>query len=162
MPPTFLVLLAIFAWLGIAGAVLFAALLLLTMRTTRRFSKPLALAMMGTLPFLLAYNFIAAIPVGAFLLTSWALWKLIEPGSQSSTNNPWLIGVSICAAFFAFGTLLVTSLAGLYDGFGTGWRWGQGQEIRSAVSQALVYRWASRKYQRRAQASLDRLHDLGT
>lgn len=156
MPPTLLVFLAILGLLGTASAVLFAALLLLVTRTTRRFSKPLALAMVGTLPFVLAYDLVAAVPVGIVLLTSWAFWKAVEPGPQSMTNNPWVIGVSICAALFALGTLLAASLAGVYDGWRTGWMWGRGQGVRSAISRAPIYLAFSERFQRRRRAGLDR------
>lgn len=156
MPPTFLLFLAIVAWLCVASAVLLAALLMLVTSRTRRFSKPLALAVMGTLPFVLAYDLVAAIPVGIVLLISWAFWNLLEPGPQSLTNNPWVIGVSMCAAFFALGTLLAASLAGVYDGWRTGWRWGKGQGIRGAISRAPIYLSVSERFQRRRRASLDR------
>jgi hypothetical protein len=140
MPPTFLIFVMLVIWVSFACIVWTAALVMLLSAKTRRFSKPLCWAMAGTFPFVLAYQILAALPVGIVLLSGWTFWKLLEPGTSSSTSNPVVIAVSICVAFIAFATMLMTSLAGFYDGWRTGWKWGHGQNFRNALLEAPAYR----------------------
>jgi hypothetical protein len=117
MPPTFLIFLLVMIWVAFACIVWAGSLVMLLSAKTRRFSKPLCWAMAGTFPFVLAYQILAALPVGIVLLFGWAFWKLLEPGTSSSTANPVIIAVSICVAFIAFAMLLMTFVAGFYDGW---------------------------------------------
>lgn len=140
MPPTFLYLAATLIWSACACAVWITAIVLLVTSRTRLLSKPLSLAMAGTFPFVFAYQLAAAPIVAVVLLSTWALCKWIEPGSSSLTTNPVVILSSIAAAFIALATILLMSLAGFYDGWRTGWKYGRGESLRVALSGAAAYK----------------------
>ena len=156
MPPTFLYLFAVVTWAVFACVVWTVAAVMLITPRTRRFAKPLCWAIAGTLPFVLAYQFLAAPIVAVVLLSGWAFCKLLEPGSASLTTNPVVIVASISVAFIAFATTLMMSLAGFYDGWKTGWKCGQGENLRDALSKAPAYnqlrRYVRVLYSRRSSA----------
>jgi hypothetical protein len=139
MPPTFLYLLAVVTWAAFACVVWIVAAVMLITPRTKRFAKPLCWAMAGTFPFVLAYQFLAVPIVAVVLLSGWTFWKLLEPGSPSLTTNPVVIVASISVAFIAVATILTMSLAGFYDGWKTGWKCGQGENLRDALSKAPAY-----------------------
>jgi hypothetical protein len=92
--------------------------------------------MAGTFPFVLAYQVLVAPVVAIVLIFGWALWKLLEPGSSSTTQNPVVIAVSIGVVFFSLAAMLTASLAGFYDGWFIGWKCGGGHKFRYALSEA--------------------------
>jgi hypothetical protein len=139
MPPTFLYLSAVLLWAAFACVVWTMAGVMLITPRTRRFAKPLCLAMAGTFPFVLAYQLLAAPIVAVVLLSGWAFCKLLEPGSSSLTTNPLVIVSGMTVIFIAFATILLMSLAGFYDGWRTGWKCGQGENLRDALSEAPAY-----------------------
>jgi hypothetical protein len=136
MPPTFVYLLFFVVWLALACIVWTAGGVMLLSPRTRRLSRPLCLAMAGTFPFVLVYQVLAAPVVAIVLIVGWALWKLLEPGSSSMTQNPVVIAVSIGVVFFSFALMLTASLAGFYDGWFIGWKCGGGHKFRYALSEA--------------------------
>ena len=145
MPPTFLYLLFVAVWVALACAVWAISVALLLIPKTRRFSGPLSLAMAGTFPFVLAYQVLAVPVVATVLLCGRVIWKTLEPGTSTVTKNPVVITVSILIALIAFGTILVMSLAGFYDGWISGWRCGQGMELREAINEAPAYRYTKKR-----------------
>lgn len=144
MPPTFLIFLLLAIWIPSACLVWIVALVILLFAKTRRFSGPLSRAMAWTFPFVLAYQLLAALPVGILLLSGWAFWKRLEPGSSTITTNPIVIVVSVSIAFITLGTMLIATMAGFYDGWKTGWQSGQGRNLRNVISEAPMYRRLSR------------------
>lgn len=140
MPPTIFIYLLFVTWIPSALLVWAAALLLLLSARTRRFAKPLCLAMTGTFPFVFLYQALTALPVAMVLLCWWLLWRLLEPHPPAITTNPLVIFTSICVGFFTLGSMLLATLSGFYDGWRTGWRWGEGQPLMEAASNAPVYR----------------------
>ena len=89
--------------------------------------------MAGTFPFVFVYQMIAAPFVAGFLVAAWGFWRILEPGTSTITENPFVIAVSIVAAILAFGTMLVMSLSGSYEGWRTGWAWAQGRRFQEAL-----------------------------
>ena len=94
--------------------------------------------MAGTSPFVVAYQILATPITSGVLLIGWTVWQL-EPASSSVTSNPAIIVLSISTALIAFITISTLSVAGLYDGWITGWRYGQGMKLRDALSSAPAY-----------------------
>jgi hypothetical protein len=139
MPPTFLYLLLFVLWVAFACVVWIAAVLMLLTRRTRRFSRPLCFAMAGTFPFVLGYQLLAAPVASVVLLSGWGFWKLFEPDSSSLTKNPAVIAVSTGVAFIALGTMLMMSLAGVYDGWKSGWKYGEGRSFKEALYAAPTF-----------------------
>src|ERR1700733_6630966 len=102
MPPTFAYVLAVGIWVFFACVVWLLAGMMILAARTRPFSRPLCLAMAGTFPFVFAYQVIAAPFVAGILLAVWAFWKILEPGTSTTTESPLIIGVSIGGALLAF------------------------------------------------------------
>jgi hypothetical protein len=139
MPPTFVYLMFLILWVACAGLVWLAAGLMFLGRNTRRLAKPLCFAMAGTFPFVFAYQIAAAPLVAALLLLGWALWKILEAGTSSTTENPVIIIVSIGAALLSSGVVLLASLTGFYEGWRTGWACGSGRVLRDVLSERPTY-----------------------
>jgi hypothetical protein len=139
MPPTFLYLIFFGIWATCACVVCCTCALLLFIPRTRALSGPLFWAMTGTFPFVIAYQILAAPVAAGVLLMGRALWRLLDPGTSSMTENPVVIVVSISTAFIAFATVLTLSVAGLYDGWMAGLAYGRGMNLRDAVSSAPAY-----------------------
>ncbi len=90
--------------------------------------------MVGTFPFVLAYELVAAPFVAGLLLLAWSIWRILEPNAVSSTTqNPVVITSSIGAVFLSFGVMLMMGLAGFYEGWRTGWACGKGRQFMEAL-----------------------------
>lgn len=150
MLPTFLYLLGFMVWILGACLVWLAAGLLSLRKRTRFLSRPLCLAMAMTFPLVFVYQVVVAPLVAGLLLVAWALWKILEPGTSTTTQNPLVIGISIAMAFLSFGAMLIASLAGFYEGWRAGWACGKGRPWREAIREG------------QAAAFLQRLLPAGT
>jgi hypothetical protein len=148
MPPTFAYALAFMIWVLFACLVWLAAGLLYFVKETSSLSRPLCFAMAATFPFVIAYQILAAPFVATILLVAWGVWKFLEPGTSTTTENPFVIGVSIGAAFLSFGLMLATSLAGFYEGWRVGWAWARGRRLREAMWERPTVRLLHRLRQR--------------
>ena len=100
---------------------------------TRVFSRPLCFAMAGTFPFVFAYQIIAAPFVAALLLVAFGIWKILDPGASTTTQNPIVIVVSISSYFLSLGTMLTMSLVGFYEGWRTGWACAKGRRFQEVL-----------------------------
>lgn len=144
MPPTFVYLLMFLIWCVFACFVWLAAGLMFLSARTRVFSRPLSFAMAGTFAFVFAYQIIAAPFIAVLLVAAWAFWRIIEPGASATTHNPFVIVVSILAAFLSFGAMLVMSLAGFYEDWRTGWAYAKGRGFLEVLYEGptvrLLYR----------------------
>jgi hypothetical protein len=92
--------------------------------------------MAATFPFVFAYQVAAAPLVAGLLFVAWAFWKILEPGASATTQNPFVIIVSILAALSSICAMLGLSLAGFYEGWRTGWACGKGLKLRDVLSEA--------------------------
>jgi hypothetical protein len=97
MSPVFAYVMAFMMWFVAACLVWLGAGLMYVVRRTRVFSRPLCFAMLGTFPFVFAYQALAAPLVGILFLAAWAFWKILEPSATTITQNPYVIGISIAA-----------------------------------------------------------------
>ena len=104
--------------------------------------------MAATFPFVFAYQVAAAPLVAGLLFIAWALWKFLEPGASTTTQNPFVIIVSIGAALSSFCAMLGISLAGFYEGWRTGWACGKGFKLRDVLSEAPTLRLLFRLLQK--------------
>ena len=157
MPPTFAYLLCFIIWLFCAVVVWLVAGLMFLIGSTRATSRSLCFAMAATFPFVLAYQIAAAPFVAGLLFVAWAFWKILEPGASTTTQNPFVIVVSIGAALSSFCAVLGMSLAGFYEGWRTGWACGKGLRLRDVLSEAPTLRLLSRLLQKTPLRGLARL-----
>ena len=140
MPPTFLYLLALCAWLCLAFLVWLISVCLLVLPMTRRFAGPLAAAMACTFPAVVVFQ-LAALPLAAVIMGAALLaMRVVDPTSSPETSNPTVIGIGfilILAEFAVFGGM---SLLGFLEGWRTGWLVAKGQRLRDVISRGLTAR----------------------
>ena len=104
--------------------------------------------MATTFPFVFTYQIIAAPVVAALLLVAFAIWKILEPGASTMTQNPIVIVVSISVAFLSFGTILTMSLVGFYEGWRTGWACAKGRRFQEVLYEGPTVRLLGRFLQK--------------
>jgi len=148
MPPTFAYVLALGIWVFFACLVWLAAVVMTLTTRSRPFSRPLCFAMAGTFPFVFAYQVIAAPFVAGILLVVWAFWKILEPGTSTTTENPVIIVVSLGGAFLSFVVMLTMSLAGFYEGWRTGWGFASGRRFQEVIWEGPTVRLLRRLLQK--------------
>jgi len=155
VPPTFLYLFALVIWVFLAAVVWLTTGLMMVTSRTRVFSRPLCFAMAGTFPFVLIYQLIAAPIVAVMLCIAFVVWRILEPGGSTVTENPLVIGTSIIAVFVSFGVILIMSLAGFYEGWRIGWAFANGRRFRDVFNDGPTVKVLSRSLQKvRSSASL--------
>ena len=136
--------LAILVWV-IAGG------MLLTPRR-RPLARSLALAMAGTFPGVFLFQFIAAPVVILILLGTRLLWKTLEPGASTTTENPFVIAVSIASIFLVLAIMLGMSIAGFCEGWRIGWMWGKGSRLPDVIRDGFPARLLGRLLSSRERA----------
>ena len=104
--------------------------------------------MAGTFPFVFAYQAIAAPFVAGILLAVWAFWKILEPGTSTTTESPLIIGVSIGGAILFFTVMLSMSPAGFYEGWRTGWACARGRHFQAVMWEGPTTRLLRRLLQK--------------
>jgi hypothetical protein len=133
MPSTFLYLMALVLWVTLAVAVWLVSGVLLLLPRKRNSGLRLASAMAGTFPAVIAYQIIAAPIILTLLLTSNFVCKIIEPRTESTTENPAVIFISIVALLLSFAIAAGMSLTGFCEGWRTGWLMASGEGLISAL-----------------------------
>ena len=142
MPPTFLYVLALMAWVGCAVVVWAVAAVIVLFPRRRQTGVRLGLAMAFTFPAVIAYQLLATPIVAAFLLGMRIFWKVLEPGSATTTLNPAVILVSISAAGAAFLVAFGSSIVGFWEGWRLGWLLVPGGRFRSVLRDGPLFRSA--------------------
>ena len=136
MPPIFVYFLCFMFWLFFAVLVWIVAGLMSLTRSTRATSRSLGLAMAATFPFVFAYQIVAAPFVAGLLFLAWSSGKILDPGASETTQNPFVIVVSLGFALTSLCLMLAMSLAGFYEGWRTGWACGKGLSLRGVLYEA--------------------------
>lgn len=93
----------------------------------------MSLAMVGTFPGVFFFQLIAAPVAVAVLLIAWLVWRLIEPGNSTTTENPIVIATSIAVILIDFLVVGGMSLLGFYEGWRAGWQISKGRKWRDAI-----------------------------
>jgi hypothetical protein len=86
--------------------------------------------------------------VAGLLFLGWASSKIMDPGASETTQNPFVIVVSLGLALTSFCLMLGMSLAGFYGGWRTGWACGKGLSLRDALSEASTLKLLFRLLQK--------------
>jgi hypothetical protein len=133
VPATFPYLLMFMLWVIVACLVWLAAGLMFLLRRTRVFARRLCFAVAGTFPFVFAYQLIAAPFIAALFLAAFAIARILEPGAPATIQNPIVIAVGVSVVFLSFGTMLVASLAGFYEGWRIGWECANGCRFQKVL-----------------------------
>jgi hypothetical protein len=142
VPPTFPYILALMFW-GLIALVVWCVAGALALSAQRRSTaKRMALAMAGTFPGVLGYQLLVAPVIAVLLLVAYLVWKAVEPGLSSHTENPVVIVAWISVALVAFALAAGVSVVGFLDGWRTGWAVGAGTSSRAALAQSYLFRAA--------------------
>jgi len=94
----------------------------------------MSLAMVGTFPGVFFFQLVAAPVAFAVLLIAWLVWRLIEPGNSTTTENPIVIGTSIAVVLIDLLVIGGMSLLGFYEGWRAGWQISKGSRWRDAIA----------------------------
>jgi len=113
----------------------FAAACLFIVPQTRSLARSLSLAMAGTFPGVFIFQLVAAPVAFAVLLVAWLVWRLIEPGNATTTENPIVIGTSIAVILIDLLIVGGMSLLGFYEGWRAAWLISKGRRWRAAIEQ---------------------------
>ena len=152
MPPTFLYFVALMIWVPAAVLVWVIAAVLAIFPGLRSRARSLALAMAATFPGVALFQ-LATAPVLLVLLWGMRLiWKGLEPGDSTTTENPVVIGMTIIVALLAFGLMLVVSVAGFCEGWRGGWVYGAGTPLKKAITDGFPARVISGLWARPSEA----------
>src|SRR5438552_18091711 len=108
--------------------------------------------MAGTYPGVFVCQIAAAPVVAAVLAAAWLFWRIVEPGSTTTTSSPIVGAVSLIAALFVACFFGVMSFIGFYQGWRIGWAYGSGGHLRSIVEAAAPVRWFRELGKLRARA----------
>lgn len=135
MPPTFLYMMALALWVGLAVLVWLLAAFLFVMPRTRSRARSLGLAMATTFPSVLLFQVVAAPVALGVLLVAWLVWKVLEPNHSANTENTAVIAISIIAVVVALLVVAGMSSLGFYEGWRAGWLRANGRGWRETIEQ---------------------------
>ena len=137
MPPTFAYAMCLMLYLaGMVIALVLCAVLLL-FPSTRRFAIRFAAAVVGSLPGVLLFQFVVAIPLGVLLAVVLESYTLFH----ASDTAQWIIGIPTIIIMFV--SVLGASLLGCYTGGHIGWRLATPAPWRVVIAEEPVFRFAS-------------------
>jgi hypothetical protein len=142
MAASFIYISALVLWIVMACVMWCMAGLLFLVPRTRPTAWPMSLAVVATFPFVFAYQLLAAPIVLIVLLTAFALWRFLEP--VSTITNPVVAGGFVTATAVSAVILFVASVAGVVDGWRTGWGLARGRPIKEMLLHALPKRYLNR------------------
>ena len=124
MPPTFLFILALFAYAALAGCVLIVAAALAVVPKTRGVAKKLAAGIFGSFPGVFLFQVLAAPAVVLLLLLMFVSAAVVKPGGTAQG----LVIVGFALVIFCLCGL--ASVAGFYTGFRAAWEFAAGRSPR--------------------------------
>ncbi|MFZ0826010.1 MAG: hypothetical protein WAO02_01175 [Verrucomicrobiia bacterium] len=143
MPPTFAYVMCLMAYLALMVVGLAVCVLLCLMPSKRRLALRLCLAILGSLPGILAFQFIVGVPLGILLAIVLGFYSAFHPPD-------WVQGVvGIPTILIMFVTLAAASLLGCYTGGRIGWQTGAGVSLRLAITEQRVIRYVLSWFKKR-------------
>ncbi len=128
MPPTFPYILALFAYVALAGCGLTVAAALAVVPKTRRVAKKLAAGIFGSFPGVFLFQILAAPAVAMLLLLMFASAAAVSPGGM--VQGVLIVGF----AFLMFCLFGLASVAGFYTGFRAAWELASGRSPREFLT----------------------------
>jgi hypothetical protein len=122
---------------------LVVAAVLLVVPAQRRTGIRLGLAVIGSLPGILLFQFVVGIPIVLLLATVLTCYEFFHPPDIIR----WIVGIPTVLVIFA--SFTAASVAGCYTGGSVGWLLGGGTPLRVALSQQKIPRWIFTRIRRR-------------
>lgn len=144
MPPYFAYIECLIAYLALMAAALAACALLFLMPSKRRLAVRLCLAVLASLPGVLAFQFVAGIPLLLLLAAVWGLYAVFHSPDWAQ----WAVGLPTIAIMFIL--LAGASLLGCYTGGRIGWQIGGGTPFRTAIVEQKIVRFVFSFFRRGA------------
>ena len=142
MPPTFAYAMCLALYLMTMGVGLVICLVLLLIPSMRHTALKLGAAIIASLPGVLLFQFIVAIPLGILLGLVLGFYALVHPSDMVQ----WIVGIPTLIILFI--TILAASLAGCYTGGHIAWRLADFTPFRVVIAEEPVIRFASRLFRR--------------
>ncbi len=142
MPPTFSYAMCLMLYLIAMGIGLAACLVLLKFPSMRRTALRLAAEIIASLPGVLLFQLVVAIPLGILLGAVLGFYAPVHPPDSVQ----WLIGISTILIMFV--TILAATLLGCYTGGHVAWRLAGSVPFRVAIAGEPVFRFVSRLLRR--------------
>ena len=134
MPPTFAYVMCLMAYLALMVVGLAVCVLLFLVPSKRRFALRLCLAILGSLPGILVFQFVVGIPLGILLAIVLGFYAAFHPPDWVQ----WTVGIPTILIMFV--SLAAASLLGCYTGSQIGWQTGAGVSLRAAIAEQRVIR----------------------
>jgi hypothetical protein len=143
MPPTFFYAMCLAAYLAAMAVGLVLSAVLFLVPSTRRLALRLCLAIIGSLPGILLFQFVIGVPLAVLLGIVLAFDAVFNPPDVVQ----WFVGLPTILVMFV--SVTAASFAGCYTGGSVGWEIGGGTPLRVALSQQKVPRWILSRVRRR-------------
>jgi hypothetical protein len=137
MPPTFAYVMCLMAYLGLMALGLAACIFLFFLVPSKcRLAMRLGLAILGSLPGIIVFQFIVCIPLGLLLAIVLGFYSAFHPPDWVQ----WIIGIPTILVLLV--SLLAASFLGCCTGGWIGWQMGGGRSLKAAVAVQRVIRLA--------------------
>ena len=143
MPPTFAYAMCLMLYIIGMGIGLAVCLVLLPFPSMRRTALRLAAAIIASLPGVLLFQFVVAIPLGILLGAVLGFYALVHPPDSLQ----WVIGIPTILIMFL--SIAAASLLGCYTGGHVAWRLAGSTPFRVAIVEEPVFRFISRLLRRK-------------
>ena len=135
MPPYFAYMQCLIAYLVLMAVALAVCALLFLMPSKRRLALRLCLAILASLPGILAFQFVVGIPLVLLLAAVWGFDAVFHPPDWAQ----WAVGLPAIVIMFI--SLAGASLLGCYTGSRIGWQIGGGTPISAAIAEQKIVRF---------------------
>jgi len=143
MPPTFAYAMCLMLYIVGMGVGLLVCAVLMLFPSVRRTALRLAAAIVASLPGVLLFQFVVAIPLGILLGAVLGFYALVHPPDSVR----WFIGIPTILIMFL--TVLAASVLGCYTGGHIAWRLAGSTPFRAVIAEEPVFRFMSRVLRRR-------------
>ena len=131
------------AYLALMAAGLAVCVLLLAVPSKRRLALRFGVAILGSLPGILAFQVVVAIPLGILLAIVWGFHSAFHPPGWFG----WLVDLPTILILLV--SVAAASLLGCYTGGCIGWQIGAGMSIRKAIAEQKVIRFTLSWFRKR-------------
>lgn len=134
MPPTFAYVMCLVAYLALMVVALAVCAPLFLVLSKRRLALQLCLAILASLPGILAFQFVVGIPLGVLLAAVLGFYAAFHPPEWVQ----WAVGIPTIVIMLL--SLAAASLLGCYTGSRIGWQRGGGTPFTEAIAEQKIVR----------------------
>jgi len=128
MPPTFAYMMCLMVYLTLMGVGLVLSALLFLVPSKRRLALQGCLAILGSLPGILVFQFVVGTALGVLTAAVLGFYAVFDPSDWVR----WVVGIP--AAVIMQVSFTAASVGGCYTGGRIGWQIGGGTPVRAAIA----------------------------